>query len=51
LGEKESILECGLTGAVKGVNDGQQLTKVGILFEKLEQKKIDELRVRFSGAK
>jgi len=49
LGEKENIIQVGIEGAFLGVKEGNELTKVGILFEKLEQKRIEELKQKFSG--
>jgi len=51
LGEKKDLVETGIEGSFLGVKDGQKITKSGILFEKLEPKKIDELRAKFSGSK
>lgn len=48
-GQKENIIEVGINGAFSGVKDETKLTKVGILFEKLESKKIEELKQKFSG--
>jgi methionyl-tRNA synthetase len=49
LGEKENIIQVGIEGAFLGVKEGTELTKVGILFEKLEQKRVEELKLKFSG--
>ncbi|NMA44308.1 MAG: methionine--tRNA ligase [Candidatus Diapherotrites archaeon] len=49
LGEKENIVNVGINGAFSGVREETKLTKVGILFEKLEQKSIEEFKQKFSG--
>ncbi len=49
LGEEENIIQVGIEGAFLGVKEETELTKVGILFEKLEQKRIEELKQKFSG--
>ena len=49
LGEKKSITVVGIEGSLSGLKDGAVLSKQGILFEKLEEKKIKELRDAFAG--
>ncbi|MDD2531547.1 MAG: methionine--tRNA ligase [Candidatus ainarchaeum sp.] len=47
LGEKEDILKIGFERVFKGVEEGRVITPKGILFEKLEDKKITELKQKF----
>ncbi|MFA7133130.1 MAG: methionine--tRNA ligase, partial [Bacteroidales bacterium] len=47
LGEKEDILKIGFERIFKGVEEGRVITPKGILFEKLEDKKITELKQKF----
>lgn len=48
LGEKKSILETGLSGAAEEIPAGRKINAGKILFEKLEEKKILEMKKRFS---
>ena len=50
LGEKETIIKVGISGAFSGIEEGRVITPGGILFEKLENSKIVELKQKFSGA-
>jgi methionyl-tRNA synthetase len=47
LGEKEDILKIGFERVFEGVEEGRVITPKGILFEKLEDKKITELKQKF----
>jgi len=51
LGEKKPLVKTGLEGAFAGIKSGKEIKKYGILFEKLEDKKIAELKEKFSGKK
>jgi len=49
LGEKNKLIDVGISGAYSGIEEGRVITKQGILFEKLEEKRIAELRQKFGG--
>ncbi len=49
LGEKETVLKTGFIGAFEGIEEGRVTVPMGVLFEKLEDKKIVELKQKFSG--
>jgi len=51
LGEKKSIIEVGFSGCFDGIKEGTLITKGAILFEKLDSKKIAELKEKFAGKK
>jgi methionyl-tRNA synthetase len=51
LGEKKQLVESGIDNSFVAVKEGTLLSKQGILFEKLEEKKIAELREKFAGKK
>ncbi|MEK6958983.1 MAG: methionine--tRNA ligase [archaeon] len=51
VGEKKKISETGFVAAFKGVKEGTPIEKQGLLFEKLDPKKIAELKEKFAGKK
>ncbi len=50
LNESKTLLETGIEGSFKEIEEGRQLKKEGILFSKLEEKQIAELKEKFAGA-
>ncbi|MFA6064548.1 MAG: methionine--tRNA ligase [archaeon] len=49
LNESNPLVETGIEGSFKEIEEGRQLKKEGILFEKLEEKKMAELKEKFAG--
>jgi len=45
--KEKDLVETGINGALSGVSVGVEIKSEGILFEKIEQKKVEEFKARF----